>query len=103
MNYILILNNIIQLLEPLKEITSNLKQPFFVELRTTLEHEGFQHIKTIVSDVIQDGAHPATGNAGVMQRCFAIKPKVSVLLDLARKTYSERIHDLKGMPFCFPN
>lgn len=97
LNYLLILNSLIDLLEPLKEVISNQEQPFFLQLTKTLDDEAFDHIKKLIRNVIQDGAHPATGQSGILQRCFAIKPGLNGLLDLVRKTYSERINDMKGI------
>lgn len=97
LNYILILNNLIDLILPLKEIISKLEEPFFVQLRKTLDNPVFEQIKNAVREMIQDGAHPATGQSGITQRCWAIKPGVNGLLDLVRKTYSERINDLQGI------
>lgn len=84
------------LLEPLKDVVSKLEEPFFSQLTKTLENEAFERIRKIVRQTIQDGAHPATGQSGIFQRCFAIKPGINGLLDLVRTTYTERINDMKG-------
>lgn len=96
LNYLLVLNNLLDLLDPLKQILLNLKNSFFVSLRETLENEAFTYIKTRIRKTINANAHPATGQAGVYQRCFAIKPEINGLLDLVRRTYSERINDMQG-------
>lgn len=99
LNYLLIINSLIDLLEPLKEVISNQQHPFFLQLTKTLSSEAFDRIKQIIRRLIQDDAHPATGPSGILQRCFAIKPGLNGLLDLVRKTYSERINDMRGMSF----
>lgn len=96
LNYLLTLNKVLEYLEPLKEVISRLKEPFFVQLTSTLDNDRFEDVKTLLRKTIQDGAYPASGQLGVTQRCFAIKPEVNGLLDLVRKLYSERINDLRG-------
>lgn len=76
-----------------------LENSFFVQLRETLENRAFPYIKKMIRETIQDGAHPATGQAGIFQRCFAIKPEINGLLDLVRRTFSERITDMQGIDF----
>lgn len=91
------------LLDPLKEVVSKLEEPFFSQLTRTLENEAFAHIRKRVRQTIQDSAHPASGQTGIFQRCFAIKPGINGLLDLVRTTYSERINDMKGKVATFYN
>lgn len=96
LNYILLLNTLIDLIAPLKEVLSKSTHRFFVRLTKTLGGEEFSAIKDIVRNTVQENAHPAKGQAAVMQRCFAIKPGLNGLLDLVRKTYSERLDDMRG-------
>lgn len=96
LNYILLLNTVLDLIAPLKEVLSRSTHPLFVRLTETLSSEEFSAIREIVRDIINDGAHPAKGQAAIMQRCFAIKPGLNGLLDLVRKTYSERLDDMRG-------
>ncbi|KAK9744780.1 MutS domain V [Popillia japonica] len=120
--YVLTLNALLNLLEPLKEIFEDSQQPFFKEIRTTLENETFNPLKEIFEDsqqpffkeirttlenetfndlthivrtIIQPDAHPAKGQQGIIEKCFLIKPGVNGLLDVLRKTYSERVEDLR--------
>ncbi|KAJ8916137.1 hypothetical protein NQ315_004504 [Exocentrus adspersus] len=95
LNYILLLNSLLDLIIPLKEVLSKSKHHFFVQLTKTLSSEEFSSIKNIVRNTIQENAYPAKGQAAVMQRCFAIKPGINGLLDLVRKTYSERLDDMR--------
>ncbi|KAJ8975294.1 hypothetical protein NQ317_011635 [Molorchus minor] len=95
LNYILLLNSLLDLITPLKDIVSKLNRPFYAQLKATLESEDFTFIRDIVRNTIQENAHPAKGQAAVLQRCFAIKPAINGLLDLVRKTYSERIDDMR--------
>ncbi|KAK9744776.1 MutS domain II [Popillia japonica] len=89
-------NALLNLLEPLKEIFEDSQQPFFKEIRTTLENETFNDLTHIVRTIIQPDAHPAKGQQGIIEKCFLIKPGVNGLLDVLRKTYSERVEDLRG-------
>ncbi|XP_018566348.1 uncharacterized protein LOC108907240 [Anoplophora glabripennis] len=95
LNYILLLNILVDLIAPLKEVLSKSSHPFFVQLAGTLSSEEFAAIKSIVRNTIQENAYPAKGEAGMFQRCFAIKPGINGLLDLVRKTYSERLGDMR--------
>lgn len=94
--YVLTLNALLNLLEPLKEIFEDSQQPFFKEIRTTLENETFNDLTHIVRTIIQPDAHPAKGQQGIIEKCFLIRPGVNGLLDVLRKTYSERVEDLRG-------
>ncbi|CAH1968928.1 unnamed protein product [Acanthoscelides obtectus] len=95
LNYVLLLNSLLDMIAPLKDVISKLKMPFFVRLRKTLEDEGFEHIRKCIREMLSEGAHPAKGSQATMQRCFAIKCGINGLLDLIRKTYTERLNDLQ--------
>lgn len=84
------------MLDPLKEIITELDEPFFIKLGKTLANKEFNQIKKLIREMINDDAHPAVGQAGVFQRCFAIRPEINGLLDLVRRTFSERIKDING-------
>nr|CAI5857307.1 unnamed protein product [Callosobruchus analis] len=95
LNYVLLLNGLLDLVAPLKDVLSKFKMPFFVQLRQTLDDEAIIHIKNSIRKMLNEDAHPAKGSQATMQRCFAIKCGVNGLLDLVRKTYSERLNDLQ--------
>lgn len=97
LNYILNLNSLLEVVDPLKEAFANSEQPFFNELKNTLSDNSLQTIKDCVRSMIHEDARPAKGTQAIMQRCFAIKTGVNGLLDLVRKSYSERTNDMKGI------
>ena len=104
LNYILNLNSLLEVVEPLTEAFANSKEPFFIELKNTLSDNSLEVIKDRVRSMIHEDARPAKGAQAIMQRCFAIKTGVNGLLDLVRKSYSERINDMKGtftLIFCY--
>ncbi|CAG9831152.1 unnamed protein product [Diabrotica balteata] len=95
LNYIINLNSIIDLINPLKELLSDLKQSFFVRLKRTLDDSAFKEIKTMVQEVVNDYVQPTKSQTMLQQRCFAIKPGVNELLDVVRKVFTERLNDMK--------
>uniref|UniRef100_A0A6P7F7L9 Uncharacterized protein LOC114325556 n=1 Tax=Diabrotica virgifera virgifera TaxID=50390 RepID=A0A6P7F7L9_DIAVI len=95
LNYIINLNGIIDLINPLKELLVDLKQPFFVRLKRTLEDPAFKEIKEMVQEVVNDYVQPTKSQTMMHQRCFAIKPGVNELLDVVRKVFTERLNDMK--------
>ncbi|XP_045516857.1 mutS protein homolog 4-like [Pieris brassicae] len=48
-----------------------------------------------IRSILLDDAHLEKGAMGSLQRCFAIKPEINGLLDVARRTYSELIDDIQ--------
>lgn len=97
LNYLLLLNSILEHVEPLRTDFEGLKEGFFVQFRATLSNPIFDDLKKIIGTMIHTDAHPARGQNGIMQRCFAIKSGLNSLLDVIRKTYSERLDDLGGI------
>ncbi|CAG9812751.1 unnamed protein product [Phaedon cochleariae] len=95
LNYILRLNSILDIITPLKENLESFTQPFFLQISKTLANQSFSDIKNMLRQTIQEDAQPARGNGAMLQRCFVIKPGINGLLDLVRKTYTERLNDLK--------
>lgn len=55
----------------------------------------YEEIANQIHNVIQDDAHLEKGAMGSLQRCFAVKPEINGLLDVARRTYSELIEDIQ--------
>jgi DNA mismatch repair protein MSH4 len=60
-----------------------------------LKSEGFDKIQERVKQTLHDDAKSVKGySASCIQRCFAIKSEMHVLLDLARKTYCELVDEI---------
>ncbi|XP_072948784.1 mutS protein homolog 4-like [Epargyreus clarus] len=64
-------------------------------IKTDLENPHYKEIADRIRSIIQDDAHPEKGAIGSLQRCFAVKPEINGLLDVARRTYSELIEDIQ--------
>ncbi|XP_015838166.1 mutS protein homolog 4 isoform X2 [Tribolium castaneum] len=94
LNYLLLLNGLIDLIEPLKDVIGTCQHPFFKELKETLESDNFVDIANLIRTMIHPSAQFAKSGDGIAQRCFAIKSGINGLLDLVRKTYSERLNDM---------
>ena len=48
----------------------------------------------MICEVIHEDAHRAKGQAGSLQRCFAVKRGIHSLLDIHREKYSEIIEEM---------
>lgn len=59
------------------------------------ENPHYVEIADRIRNIIQDDAHLEKGAMGSLQRCFAVKPNINGLLDVARRTYSELIEDIQ--------
>ncbi|XP_018318925.1 uncharacterized protein LOC108732555 [Agrilus planipennis] len=95
LNYLLLLNSFFEILEPLRECLREFKNPFYKEVADNLASPEFDYIKSLMRTVIVEDGRPAKGSNGSLQRCFAIKPGVNSLLDLVRKSYSERLDEMR--------
>lgn len=95
-NYVLLLNEVLEIVGPLGDILEDCEENFFIHLTTTLKSQSFNEIKTLIANEINENAKQAKGQNAILQRCFAIKSGVSGILDVARKNYTERFEDLKG-------
>ncbi|KAL1494353.1 hypothetical protein ABEB36_009965 [Hypothenemus hampei] len=96
LNFIILLNGILDSIEPLREALKACSQPFFQRFHQILSNEQFEEIQDFIRETIYESAYPATkGQQAEQQRIWAIKPGINGLLDLARKTYSERIEDMR--------
>ncbi|XP_041979461.1 mutS protein homolog 4-like [Aricia agestis] len=80
-----------KLLDALKAVESGKLR----KIKMDLENPHYKEIVDRIRNVIQEDAHPEKGTMGSLQRCFAIKPEINGLLDVARRTYSELIDDIQ--------
>ncbi|XP_066140533.1 LOW QUALITY PROTEIN: uncharacterized protein [Euwallacea fornicatus] len=96
LNYLLLLNSVLDTIRPLKEALRNASQDFFIEFKEVLEQEEFDLIKNMIRETIHESAYSGTGQQAEQQRIWAIKPGVNGLLDLLRKTYSERVDEMRA-------
>ncbi|GBP46498.1 MutS protein homolog 4 [Eumeta japonica] len=67
------------------------------KIKMDFENPHYQEIAKRIQEIILDDAHMEKGAMGRMQRCFAIKPEINGLLDVARRTYSELVEDIQKL------
>nr|XP_049694300.1 mutS protein homolog 4-like [Helicoverpa armigera] len=65
------------------------------KIKMDFENPHYNEITERIKRIIQDDAHLEKGAMGSLQRCFAVKPDINGLLDVARRTYSELIEDIQ--------
>ncbi len=90
------LKHTLELTEPLREALASASAPLLVTYRDSLRDARFQVLLTKMTERI----HPDTSyQKGIlsmrMQKIFAVKPGISGLLDVARRTYTETVDDIQ--------
>lgn len=96
LTYSLQLKGLLLALEPLKQELRALRHPVFRAVYNRLSSsDTFSKILQHIAAVINDEAHLARGQAGELQRCFAIKPGINGFLDLARRLYTEVVDNMR--------
>ncbi|XP_022197518.2 mutS protein homolog 4 [Nilaparvata lugens] len=92
MNYILLLHMTMKSLPAMQECLRETKSERFCKFKEVLNDDRFKLILENLKTYINEDARPAKGfMPSQQQRCFAIKPGVNGLLDVARNTYSKLI------------
>ncbi|XP_047005033.1 mutS protein homolog 4-like [Schistocerca americana] len=95
LNYALMLKTILELLPALSDILENCTSGFLCSVREVIKEPSYSKILKRLLDTLHEDAHAVKGfTACQMQRSFAVKPQVNILLDVARKTYCEVIDDI---------
>ncbi|XP_049858425.1 mutS protein homolog 4-like [Schistocerca gregaria] len=95
LNYALMLKTILELLPALSDILENCTSGFLYSVREVIKEPSYSKILKRLLDTLHEDAHAVKGfTACQMQRSFAVKPQVNILLDVARKTYCEVIDDI---------
>lgn len=97
LNYLLLLNTLLEQVEPLRNILAECQHEVFQNIKTTIDSQIFTNIQDLIGNFIRPGARFAKNMAGITERCFAIKSGINGLLDLVRKMYSERLNDMTGI------
>ncbi|XP_030764155.1 uncharacterized protein LOC115888541 [Sitophilus oryzae] len=95
LNYLLVLNGILDTTVALKQVTKLLTPPFFEHLTDLLNSDEFDDMKTLIRKTICEDAYFAKGKEAETRRIWAIKSGVNGFFDLIRKTYSERVEDMR--------
>ncbi|KAF7409601.1 hypothetical protein HZH68_003982 [Vespula germanica] len=98
LNYVLLLKNSLDIVPELREALESGRALFFTKVRKNLENSQFKIMKNKILEIIHPDAKSLVGyTSSNMQRCFAIKPGINDLLDIARQTYCELISDMKTL------
>ncbi|XP_043664602.1 mutS protein homolog 4-like [Vespula pensylvanica] len=98
LNYVLLLKNSLDIVPELREALESGQALFFTKVRKNLENSQFEIMKNKILEIIHPDAKSLVGyTSSNMQRCFAIKPGINDLLDIARQTYCELISDMKTL------
>ncbi|XP_061383646.1 mutS protein homolog 4-like [Danaus plexippus] len=95
LNQILLLKTTMELVPRLVEALRHASSTGLRNIKTAFENPHYEEISNRIRTVIQEDAHLEKGAMGSMQRCFAVKPEINGLLDVARRTYSELIEDIQ--------
>ncbi|KAK2584262.1 hypothetical protein KPH14_006669 [Odynerus spinipes] len=98
LNYVLLLKNSLDIVPELREALQTGQALFFKKVRENLQNSQFEIMKKKILEIIHPDARSLVGyTSSNMQRCFAIKPGINDLLDIARQTYCELIRDMKTL------
>ncbi|KYN19241.1 MutS protein like protein 4 [Trachymyrmex cornetzi] len=98
LNYALLLKSCLDTIPELEAILATGVHPFFIKTRKNLGNSEFQVMKDKILTLIHADARFVKGCTSLsMQRCFAIKPDINELLDVARQIYCELISNMKNM------
>lgn len=85
-------------IEPLGKELRNTKHPKFRGIYERLiAADKYAIILKLIGDVLNDDAQLGKGQAGEIQRCFAIKSGINGFLDIARKMYTEIVDNMRGL------
>ncbi|XP_048478493.1 mutS protein homolog 4 [Plutella xylostella] len=95
LNQVLLLKTTMELVPSLASALGSAVSGKLRTMRLEFENPNYQDIADRIRTIIQDDAHLEKGAMGSLQRCFAVKPEINGLLDVARRTYSELIEDIQ--------
>ncbi|KAJ0176479.1 hypothetical protein K1T71_007658 [Dendrolimus kikuchii] len=95
LNQTLLLKTTIEMVPKLNEALNSAASGRLRAIKMDLENPHYNELAERIKKIIQDDAHAERGAMGSFQRCFAVKPNINGLLDVARRTYSELIEDMQ--------
>ncbi|XP_073956149.1 mutS protein homolog 4-like isoform X2 [Choristoneura fumiferana] len=95
LNQVLLLKTTLEMVPKLVEALKVANSGRLQKMKMDFENPQFNEISERIKNIIQDDAHLEKGAMGSLQRCFAVKPDINGLLDVARRTYSELIDDIQ--------
>ncbi|XP_041374859.1 mutS protein homolog 4-like isoform X2 [Gigantopelta aegis] len=95
---IIYLKHTLELVAPLLEFLKDCENPLLKAYCKSLEDSRFDAMIKSINSVIHEDTKYQKGALNMRtQKCFAVKPKVNGLLDLARRTYTEIVDDIVGV------
>ncbi|XP_063952097.1 mutS protein homolog 4-like [Lytechinus pictus] len=95
---IIYLKHTLELVEPLRLALHSAKSKLPQAYHKTLQDSRFQQILEKIGTVINDETRYQKGALNMRtQKCFAVKPEINGLLDVARRTYTELVDDISEM------
>ncbi|XP_069359651.1 mutS protein homolog 4-like isoform X7 [Maniola hyperantus] len=95
LNQTLLLKTTMEMVPKLLDAMKSVESGKLRKIKMDFENRHYEQIAERIRNVIQDEAHLEKGAMGSHQRCFAVKPEINGLLDVARRTYSELIDDIQ--------
>ncbi|XP_049873597.1 mutS protein homolog 4-like isoform X2 [Pectinophora gossypiella] len=95
LNQTLLLKTTMEMVPKLIEALNVAESGRLRKIKMDFENPHYNEIAERIKTIIQDDAHLERGAMGSLQRCFAVKPDINGLLDVARRTYSELIDDIQ--------
>ncbi|XP_063825742.1 mutS protein homolog 4-like [Ostrinia nubilalis] len=95
LNQTLLLKTTMDMVPKLVEALESADSGRLKKIKMDFENQNYKEIAERIHSVIQEDAHLEKGAMGSLQRCFAVKPEINGLLDVARRTYSELIEDIQ--------
>ncbi|CAH2048755.1 unnamed protein product, partial [Iphiclides podalirius] len=97
LNQTLLLKTTMEMVPRLLEALETAESGRLRSIHMDFQNPHYNEIAERIRKVIQEDAHLEKGAMGSVQRCFAVKPDINGLLDVARRTYSELIEDIQKL------
>ncbi|KAM3965284.1 mutS protein homolog 4 [Aphomia sociella] len=97
LNQMLLLKTTMDIVPNLIEALDTANSGRLRKIKMECENPNYNEIASRIRNIIQEDAHLEKGSMGSLQRCFAVKPEINGLLDVARRMYSELIEDIQKM------
>ncbi|KAM9466550.1 mutS protein homolog 4 [Clarias gariepinus] len=96
--HVIQLKHTLELIEPLKMVLKDAKTPLLKAYYTSLEDCRFNSILDQIKTVINSDTSYIKGSLNMRtQKCYAVRPNVNELLDIARRAYTEVVDDIAGL------
>ncbi|XP_022793789.1 mutS protein homolog 4-like [Stylophora pistillata] len=95
---VIYLKHTLELIEPLRMSLQDTEADLFKAYYESLNESRFATIIQSIQTVIHDDTRYQKGTLNMRtQKCFAVKPHINGLLDVARRTYTEIVDDITEM------